>query len=59
MNKLKTLFIFVTLILVLGFTYAQKQSDLKIGIAGKRKICGWDEKFRDKILGIDFIRQNR
>lgn len=36
-----------------------KQSDLKIGIAGKRKICGWDEKFRDKILGIDFIRQNR
>lgn len=30
MNKLKTLFIFVTLILVLGFTYAQKQSDLKI-----------------------------
>jgi len=34
-----------------------KQSELKIGIAGKRKICGWDEKFRDKILGIDFIRQ--
>ena len=30
MNKLKTLFIFVTLILALGFTNAQKQRDLKI-----------------------------
>lgn len=30
MNKLKTIFIFVTLILALGFTNAQKQRDLKI-----------------------------
>ena len=36
-----------------------KQSELKIGIAGKRKASGWDEKFREKILGIDFIRQKQ
>jgi len=24
----------------------------KPGIAGKRKACGWDEKTRDKVIGI-------
>ncbi|WP_390602100.1 transposase, partial [Bacteroides sp. f07] len=32
-----------------------KQSKKKIGIAGKRKLCGWDEKYRDEILGIQRI----
>ena len=29
-----------------------KQSDIKLGMAGKRKACGWDEKIRDKVIGI-------
>ena len=32
-----------------------KQSDIKLGMAGKRKICGWDEKSRDKVIGIERI----
>ncbi len=32
-----------------------KQSDIKLGMAGKRKACGWDEKIRDKVIGIGKI----
>jgi len=32
-----------------------KQSDIKLGMAGKRKACGWDEKIRDKVIGIEKI----
>ena len=32
-----------------------KQSDKKLGIAGKRKVCGWDEEYRDEVLGITKI----
>lgn len=32
-----------------------KQSRIKMGMAGKRKLCGWDEKYRDQILGIKKI----
>ena len=32
-----------------------KQSDIKLGMAGKRKACGWDEKIRDKVIGIERI----
>lgn len=32
-----------------------KQSKKKLGIAGKRKLCGWDENYRDEILGIQRI----
>lgn len=32
-----------------------KQSDIKLGMAGKRKTCGWDEKSRDKVIGIERI----
>lgn len=32
-----------------------KQSKIKLGMAGKRKLCGWDEKYRDQILGINKI----
>lgn len=32
-----------------------KQSKVKVGIAGKRKLCGWDEEYRDEILGIKKI----
>lgn len=32
-----------------------KQSKVKMGIAGKRKLCGWDEEYRDEILGIKKI----
>lgn len=38
-----------------------KQSDIKLGMAGKRKACGWDEKIRDKVMGIkmeDKIKEN-
>mgnify|MGYP005877358395 FL=1 len=33
-----------------------KQSKLKLGMAGKRKVCGWDEKFRDQVIGIELIK---
>mgnify|MGYP000755336831 CR=1 FL=1 len=33
-----------------------KQFNMKMGIAGKRKACGWDEKLRDEIIGIQFIK---
>lgn len=32
-----------------------KQSKIKLGMAGKRKLCGWDEKYRDEIIGIQRI----
>lgn len=32
-----------------------KQSKKKLGMAGKRKLCGWNEKYRDEILGIQRI----
>jgi predicted transposase YbfD/YdcC len=32
-----------------------KQSKIRLGMAGKRKLCGWDEKYRDEILGIQRI----
>lgn len=32
-----------------------KQCDIKLGMAGKRKACGWDEKIRDKVLGIKYV----
>ncbi|MCY6347413.1 ISAs1 family transposase, partial [Bacteroides fragilis] len=34
-----------------------KQSDIKLGMAGKRKACGWDEKIRDKVIGIEKYRK--
>lgn len=33
-----------------------KQSKLKLGMAGKRKVCGWNEKFRDQVIGIEIIK---
>lgn len=32
-----------------------KQSKIKMGMAGKRKLCGWNEEYRDEILGIKKI----
>ena len=32
-----------------------KQTKRKEGIASRRKFCGWDENFRDEVLGIKFI----
>ena len=32
-----------------------KQTKRKEGLASRRKFCGWDEKFRDEVLGIQFI----
>lgn len=29
-----------------------KSWDKRVGIASKRKICGWSEETRDKVLGI-------
>ena len=29
-----------------------KECKLKVGLASKRKMCGWDEKTRDMVLGI-------
>jgi predicted transposase YbfD/YdcC len=29
-----------------------KEYKLKVGVASKRKMCGWDEKTRDMVLGI-------
>ena len=34
-----------------------RQSDIKLGMAGKRKACGWDEKIRDKVMGIQKINK--
>lgn len=36
-----------------------KKSDIKLGMAGKRKACGWDEKTRDKVIGIKTIEKKR
>lgn len=33
-----------------------KQSKIKVGMAGKRKLCGWNEEYRDEILGIKKIQ---
>lgn len=32
-----------------------KQTKRKEGLASRRKFCGWDENFRDEVLGIKFI----
>jgi predicted transposase YbfD/YdcC len=32
-----------------------KQSKMKLGMAGKRKLCGWDEIYRDQVMGITKI----
>lgn len=32
-----------------------RQSKIKMGMAGKRKLCGWNEEYRDEILGIKKI----
>jgi hypothetical protein len=29
-----------------------KQSKKKVGIAAKRKLCGWNEQYRDEVLEI-------
>jgi hypothetical protein len=36
-----------------------KKSDIKLEMAGKRKACGWDEKTRDKVIGIQTIENKR
>jgi len=32
-----------------------KQTKREEGISSRRKFCGWDENFRDELLGIKFI----
>lgn len=36
-----------------------KQSKIKLGMAGKRKLCGWDEKYRDQVMGINRIGEQK
>jgi len=36
-----------------------KQSKMKLSMAGKRKLCGWDEKYRDQVMGITRIGEQR